>query len=139
MLQQNGIERIIDIRLRNTNQLAGFSKKQDLQFFLDKLLGIEYYHWPFLAPTDDILDNHRKGGSWERYVERFTKLMEERKVLDRLNPEFFREKSCCLLCSEHVPDECHRRLIAEMLAQAWGNVTVMHLISRDKVIRWTPD
>jgi uncharacterized protein (DUF488 family) len=138
LLKENKIERVIDIRLRNTNQIAGFTKKQDLEFFLKKLLNCEYYHFPFLAPTDKILDDHRKGGPWKEYVSHFIPLMEQRKALEKLDAKFFQEKKCCLLCSEHTPEECHRRLIAEMLAKKWKNAVVAHLIQTDQTTLWKP-
>lgn len=134
LLRDEGIERVVDIRLRNTNQIAGFSKKGDLEFFLKELLNCEYVHLPLLAPTDQILDDHRKGGPWSEYVQRFAPLMRQRKILDKLDIDSFREKSSCLLCSERTPDECHRRLIAEMMQQKWPMIEIVHLIDKGNKI-----
>ena len=139
LLKESGIERVIDIRLRNTNQIAGFTKKNDLKYFLKELMNCEYHHFEFLAPTAEILDAHRKGGPWSAYVEKFIPLMKERKAIERLDINFFKEKRSCLLCSEHTPDECHRRLVSEMMKEKWPELEVTHLISlkqqRAKLIR----
>jgi uncharacterized protein (DUF488 family) len=121
------VRRVLDIRLRNTSQIAGFTKKQDLAYFLNVIAGIEYEHNPELAPTDDILDGLKKRkGSWETYEERFLALMDERGVLDRLHRSDFAEPSC-LLCSEKTPERCHRRLVAEQLQAQWPGIEVIHL------------
>lgn len=127
LLEQNEIERLIDIRLSNTNQLAGFTKKEDLQFFLKKILGCEYHHLEFLAPTEEIIKAYRKSGDWSKYETEFTKLLAERRAAKRLDRRFFEEKVCCLLCSEPTPKYCHRRLVAEYLAQLWGDAEIIHL------------
>jgi len=131
-LKKEGIERVIDIRLRNTNQIAGFSKKDDLAFFLRELLNCEYHHLPFLAPTDQILDDHRNGGPWSAYVSKFIPLMKERTALDKIGIDFFTEKKSCLLCSERTPEECHRRLVAEMMKEKWTDLEIVHLIDLNK-------
>ena len=128
LLESHGIERVLDVRLRNTSQLAGFSKKQDLEYFLRRLLCIEYYHFESLAPTPEIRKAYQESEmDWELYVKEFYGLLEERKVLDTLDRDFFAEKSCCLLCSEPTPDHCHRRLVAEYLQKSWPDVEVEHL------------
>lgn len=127
LLEQNGIERLIDIRLSNANQLAGFTKKDDLRFFLKRILGCEYYHFELLAPTEEIIRAYRETGDWNKYEAEYTKLLAERRVAERLDKRFFKERVCCLLCSEPTPEHCHRRLIAEYLAQLWGDVEIIHL------------
>lgn len=127
LLHQHSIQRIIDIRLRPGSQLAGFAKQEDLIYFLKHLGNLEYQHFDFLAPTAEILDGYRKDKNWARYSERFHALMSERQVLDRLNRSSFVEKKTCFLCSEHLPDQCHRRLVSELLASNWAGVTINHL------------
>lgn len=128
LLEEHGIERVLDVRLRNTSQLAGFSKKQDLEYFLNRLLGVEYDHVEYLAPTAEIRQAYQDSGEdWELYVKEFHGLLEERRVLEKLDRDFFAEKRCCLLCSEPTPDLCHRRLVAEYLQKSWPDVDVVHL------------
>lgn len=128
LLREHGVERLIDIRLHPDGQLAGFAKRGDLPFFLTRLAGCDYRHLPELAPSDDILADYRKDHNWERYVGRFEALMDERGVPDRLDRAMFAEQVCCLLCSEATAERCHRRLVAERLARAWGEVEVVHLV-----------
>lgn len=126
ILKQAGVKKIVDIRLNNVSQLAGFTKKDDLEFFLHAIAGIEYEHHPELAPTKEILDGYKKKKlSWPEYEEKFSRLMMERQIensvrLDELD-------HACLLCSEPKADKCHRRLVAQYLKAKWGNVEIRHL------------
>lgn len=127
-LEQHGIERLVDIRLKNTSQLAGFTKKQDLEYLLDRILGAEYCHLDFLAPTPELMEAYRESGEdWDLYEDEFSRLLVERNVLNRLNPQFFAEKRSCLLCSEPDAEHCHRRLVAEHLQESWPEVEIVHL------------
>ena len=128
LLKENNIGRLIDIRLKPSGQLAGFAKKNDLAYFLRELAACEYHNFDFLAPSDDILKAYRQDKDWQRYEQQFEALMDERDVLNYLDPTFFSETPCCLLCSEDTPDMCHRRLVAERLARGWPDVEIVHLI-----------
>jgi len=127
LLKGNHIDRLIDVRLNPKGQLSGFAKKDDLAYFLRELVDCEYHHFDFLAPSEHILKTYRKDKDWGRYERQFETLMDERDVLKELDPAFFTEKSCCLLCSEDTPDKCHRRLVAERLARIWPDVEIVHL------------
>jgi uncharacterized protein (DUF488 family) len=125
-LRKGGVTRVVDVRLNNVSQLAGFAKKQDLAYFLDSICGIEYVHEPLLAPTQDMLDDYKKnGGSWDDYEGRFLELMRQRRIEDRISPDTVSHG--CLLCSEDKPHRCHRRLVAEYLREHWGAVEIQHL------------
>lgn len=126
-LKEAGVRRLVDVRLNNTSQLAGFAKKDDLAFFLQEIDGIEYVHRPELAPTQDILDAFKKNkGDWYTYETQFLKLMAERQV-ENIVPKELLDRGC-LLCSEEEPYHCHRRLVAEYLAAKWGDVRIIHLV-----------
>lgn len=123
----SGVKKVIDIRLNNSSQLAGFAKKDDLQYFLKALGRIDYIHLPILAPNEEILSEYKKKkGDWSLYEKKFIALMEERMVESALNPTDFDHG--CLLCSEHLPEYCHRRLVAEYLKNKWGNVEIEHIV-----------
>jgi len=125
-LRKSGVKRVVDVRLNNVSQLAGFAKKQDLAYFLKVICGIDYVHEPLLAPTQDILDAFKKKkGDWSAYEERFMALMAQRQVESKVERELL--DGSCLLCSEDKPHHCHRRLVAEYLKQHWGNVDIEHL------------
>lgn len=127
LLQDAGVERLLDVRLRNRSQLSGFAKRDDLRFFLDQLLGIEYEHTEILAPTEELLDAWRDDEiEWQTYEDRFWELLNERDVEIELNQNSF-ETPTVLLCSEHNPDYCHRRIVVEYLDEHWGNVEATHL------------
>lgn len=125
-LKQAGLTRIIDTRLNNVSQLAGFTKKDDLRFFAKEILGVDYVHIPSLAPTKDILDAYKKdGGDWDTYEQKFNALIGSRHIESTLDKGIL--DGACLLCSEPTPHHCHRRLVAEYLRDHWGNVEIKHL------------
>ena len=124
-LSQSGASRIVDVRLNNVSQLAAFAKRDDLKFFAATICGAGYEHFPQLAPTKEILNAYKKSkGSWEEYEEKFLKLMEERRI-EGIDPRLL--DGGCLLCSEHTPHHCHRRLVAEYLQEKWNDVEIIHL------------
>jgi len=126
ILRRAGVRRVVDIRLNNVSQLAGFTKKDDLAYFLEVIGGIGYEHRPELAPTKEILDGYkRKALTWSQYEERFRALMIERHAETLVAPAYI--DRACLLCSEPKADKCHRRLVAEYLRCNWGNVEIRHL------------
>jgi uncharacterized protein (DUF488 family) len=126
-LRRAGIKRLIDVRLNNTSQLAGFAKQQDLPFFLRELCDADYLHEPLLAPEQAMLDEYRKrGGDWALYEQRFLELMRAREIETRLDRALFAVPAV-LLCSEAEPERCHRRLVAEYLAAHWPAVRIVHL------------
>lgn len=128
LLTQSGIERVIDIRLNNRSQMAGFTKKDDLQYFLYTITGIDYVHLPILAPTKEVLEQYRNDKDWELFEKKFRAQMEETKPFERIDISLFTEKVCCLLCSEPEADCCHRRLVAEYLSrQIDGPIEIVHL------------
>ncbi len=127
LLQGAGIRRLIDVRLNNVSQLAGFTKRDDLAFFMKELCGADYVHEPRLAPTGEMLDAYKKAnGSWADYERRFLRLMADRKIEDTIDRELFAVPAA-LLCSEPTPEHCHRRLVVEYLAAKWGDLRAMHL------------
>lgn len=126
-LLRANVKKLVDVRLHNTSQLAGFAKADDLAYFLKRIGGIQYIHQPLLAPTDAMLKQYKKAkGDWEVYEGQFLGLMAERKVEERLRPEMF--DGSCLLCSEDKPHHCHRRLVCEYLNDKWGGaLEIRHL------------
>jgi uncharacterized protein (DUF488 family) len=126
-LRGAGIRRLIDVRLNNTSQLAGFAKRDDLQYFLRELCGADYHHESALTPTAEILDAYKqKKILWEEYETRFVDLLMDRAAEKTVDRRLF-ETPAVLLCSEPSPSYCHRRLAAEYLAAKWGGVDIMHL------------
>ena len=126
-LRQAGIKRLLDVRLNNSSQLAGFTNSSDLPFFLREICAAEYLHEPLLAPTQEMLDAFKKAkGSWDEYERKFLQLMTERKIEDRLDPKLLAAPTA-LLCSETTAEHCHRRLVLEYLQEKWGGLTVVHL------------
>jgi len=124
-LKKSGATMLVDVRLNNVSQLAGFAKRDDLDYFTTEICQIQYRHVPSLAPTQDILDEYKKnGGAWDVYVRRFQGLLEQRHI-EKLDRSLF--DGACLLCSEDKPHHCHRRLVAEYLREQWGDVEIVHL------------
>lgn len=124
-LIESGTKKLVDVRLNNISQLAGFAKRDDLRYFSKQICGIGYEHVSQLAPTQDILDEYKKdGGAWDVYEDKFLELMTKRRVED-IDPE--KLDGSCLLCSEDKPHHCHRRLVAEYLRNKWTDVEIVHL------------
>ncbi|MGK7898256.1 MAG: DUF488 family protein [Xenococcus sp. (in: cyanobacteria)] len=126
LISNAGVKRIIDTRLNNVSQLAGFAKRKDLEYFLKEIADIDYIHILDLAPTKDILDDYKKKKSdWKTYETSFLELMKKRRIENKVSAEIL--DGGCLLCSEAQPHNCHRRLVAEYLNNKLGNINVCHL------------
>ena len=130
ILKKNNISRLIDIRLNNISQLAGFSKGSDLKYFLKELCEIDYTHDTNLAPTKDILDDYKKNKiTWSQYENRFNDLLTNREITNNLNNYLIEPGAICLLCSESTPENCHRRLVAEYAEKHFPHldIEIIHL------------
>ncbi len=115
------------MRLNNVSQLAGFTKRDDLEFFLREILNAEYRHEPLLAPTQEILDAYKKtGGRWAAYETAFLALMRARKIETALDKTLL-SVPAVMLCSEPTAEHCHRRLVGEYLQEKWKDVKLVHL------------
>lgn len=126
LLSQSGAKRLVDVRLNNSSQLAGFTKRDDLAYFLKAICGMDYVHLPSLAPTQERLDAYKgKQTDWDEYEAQFLSLLSERKVEEEVAREVF--DGSVLLCSEPKPERCHRRLVAEYFQTAWGDIEIEHL------------
>jgi uncharacterized protein (DUF488 family) len=127
-LKRAQIERLLDVRLNNSNQLAGFSKRDDLEYFLRTICGAEYRHELLLAPTQEMRDAYRGGQiNFEEYAEAYRSLISHRKVETHFSVEYFMQKRTVLLCSEATAEHCHRRIAVEYLNANWKNVSAVHL------------
>lgn len=126
-LKRAGIDRLIDVRLNNISQLAGYSKKDDLRYFLRSIGGVDYHHELSLSPTKEMLDTYRAGKiAWKDYEPQFRALLRERKIERTLSRDLFTGKPV-LLCSEFEVEHCHRKIVAEYLAKKWGGIEIEHL------------
>jgi uncharacterized protein (DUF488 family) len=126
-LRSAGIRKLMDVRLNNRSQLAGFAKRDDLAFFLREICQADYQHQPLLAPDQEMLDEYKKnGGEWAVYEDRFFRLMEQRRIETVLTPDDFMPATV-LLCSETTPEHCHRRLVIEYLQRHWPTIQAVHL------------
>lgn len=128
LIKRSNVARIIDVRLNNVSQLAGFAKHGDLKYFLSELCGADYIHLKELAPTKDILDAYKKKIiTWDTYEDKFLNLMSQRNIEHTMDRSIL--ENGCLLCSENKPHHCHRRLVVEYLNQHWETeIEVVHLL-----------
>ena len=125
LLTKNGVKKLIDIRLNNKSQLAGFANAKHLPYFL-KLHNIEYEYRPELAPTKELLDGYKKKQiSWQEYEKIYNEILLNRDILNLLVAEEL--NNSVLLCSEPTANQCHRRLVAEYIAKHFDNVEIKHL------------
>ncbi len=126
-LRLAGVDVVIDIRLRTTSHLLGYTKRDTLEFLLREGFDIAYEHHPELAPTAEILDMYRDDGDWMTYEDQFAPLLEQRRVEQTGRDILSRYRTPCLLCAEPTPDRCHRRLVAEYWAQHLSGLRIVHL------------
>ena len=129
LIKKNSIELLVDVRLNNKSQLAGFTKGSDLAYFLKEICGTKYVHCDEFAPTKDLLSAYQKGNaSWADYEKQFDIIMEKRGAYKKFLTRFQDFDRVCLLCSEPTPEQCHRRLVAEKIqSTAPDEVEVIHL------------
>lgn len=128
LLRDNHVKQLVDVRISNSSQLAGFAKGKDLEFFVKEICHIPYKHITDFAPSKELLDQwHKQEVTWEEYVKDYTNLLKDRGVLFKYGIKSF--DGSCFLCSEDTPEQCHRRLLAEYLqAHSKEKVTIIHLI-----------
>ena len=127
LLRRSGVDAVIDVRLRNTSQLAGYTKRDDLRFLLQEGFGIAYEHRPELAPTPEIFDAYRREKDWPAYEAQYGPLLVDQQAETIAHQIFARYQAPCLLCSEPTADQCHRRLIAEYWTNHIQDLVVLHL------------
>ncbi len=128
-LRINNVNILIDVRLNNTSQLAGFSKFPDIEYFLNKICGIQYIHDDTFAPSEELLKNYKNNNmTWEEYEVNFNDIMTSRNIENYLNEKYnaLSKKNICLLCSEDSADKCHRRLVSCIFSDIFG-LKVIHL------------
>ncbi len=127
LLREAGVDAVIDVRLRNTSHLSGYTKRDDLAFLLREGFSIAYEHHPELAPTPELLDTYRGDPDWAVYESGFLPLMVERESETVGREILARHRAPCLLCAEMTADHCHRRLVAEYWAKHLPELTIVHL------------
>lgn len=128
LLRKSNVKKIVDTRINNVSQLAGYAKGTDLKFFAAEIGQIAYEHDTNLAPTKELLSRYRdKKITWEEYEVEYLDLLDVRQISNKINIDLLHES--CLLCSEHTPEKCHRRLLAEYLKQVRGDIEITHLIN----------
>ena len=128
LLKNHGVGCLIDIRLHPNGQLAGFARQDDLAYFLAYLADCDYRYLPELAPDATLLSTYRADHDWVTYARQFEALMDARNIPQALDRSLFTARTCCLLCSEATPEQCHRRLVAERLQHHWPDVVIEHLV-----------
>jgi uncharacterized protein (DUF488 family) len=127
LLKNNQVEGLVDTRINNVSQLSGFAKGNDLKFFAKQIGKINYTHTLDFAPTKDLLSDYRaKKITWADYEIAYLNLLDSRKIKQKVDVESLHQH--CLLCSEHTPEKCHRRLLAEYFQVVRQDIEIVHLI-----------
>ena len=123
-IKKNKIEILVDVRLNNQSQLAGFTKGKDLAYFLREICHCDYKHDIIYAPTKEILQAYKKEKiTWKEYEVQYNDLIERRRVANQFKKDYEKYSRVLLLCSEPTPECCHRRLLAEYLkGEIGGNI-----------------
>ena len=129
LLTDNNVKCVLDVRRYNSSQLAGFSKYPDIKYFLKKISGIDYDKDRIFAPSEDLFNAYRnKHIDWDEYTERFKQVIERQGFIDYITYMYPDLDRYCLLCSEDKPDKCHRRLLAELIRDNFGDYEIKHLM-----------
>ena len=128
LLRDNGVKQLVDVRISNNSQLAGFAKGKDLEFFIHEICHIPYKHIADFAPSKELLDRwHKQEVTWGEYEKTYIQLLKDRDILRKYGAKAF--DGSCFLCSEDTPEQCHRRLLAEYLQEhSSEQVKIIHLI-----------
>lgn len=127
LLKNSEVTKIVDTRINNVSQLSGFAKGSDLKFFAKEIGNMAYVHNLDFAPTKELLSRYRdKKISWSEYEIEYLNLLDIRKIAQKIEIEKLHQN--CLLCSEHTPEKCHRRLLADYLKHLKSDIEVIHLI-----------
>lgn len=127
LLIKNGVKKIVDIRINNASQLAGYAKGQDLAYFARVIANIDYAYMPDFAPTKELLSDYQnKRIDWVDYQKIYQGLIENRKILTSYDVQAF--DNCCFLCSEETPEQCHRRLLVEFFKKHNPDIQIIHLL-----------
>lgn len=125
LLTDNKVKKLIDIRLNNKSQLAGFANAKHLPYFL-KLHGIDYEYKPELAPTKELLNGYKnKEIDWQEYEKVYNKILLDRNILNTISINEL--NNSVLLCSEPTAEQCHRRLAVEYLSKSSNSIKIKHL------------
>lgn len=126
LLIKHQVSKLVDIRINNVSQLAGFAKGTDLEYFVNQILKIPYIHIKDFAPTKELLKDYQGGKiNWLEYQKIYNQLIEKRNIILKYNINQF--NNACFLCSEELPNECHRRLLVEYFKEKIGDIEIVHL------------
>jgi uncharacterized protein (DUF488 family) len=128
LLRANHVTVLVDTRLKPNSQLSGFARGVDLPYLLHRTIGCAYHHMPQMSPTEALLKQYRDDHDWTTYEAGFRALLNERRLIEQLDRDWWSQQRTCLLCSEHEPDHCHRRLVAEYIASHWKDLLITHLM-----------
>ena len=131
LLKQNNVKTLLDVRLNNVSQLAGFAKGRDLKYFLSEILNVKYVHDLSFSPTKEILDSYKKKDiTWSEYEDKYRELLSKRNIKNVILNEYKEGfDGVCLLCSEVKADKCHRRLAANIIKETLisEKIEIIHL------------
>lgn len=126
LLIKNNVKTVIDIRLNNHSQLAGFTKGNDLAYFLENTGNIGYHYLIQAAPEESLLKKWQKGEiTWPEYEASYRQMLEKRNLIEKIDKRLL--ENGCLLCSESTAEQCHRRLFAEYLKERIPGLEIVHI------------
>ena len=127
LLNSTDAKYLADTRLNNNSQLAGFTKKGSIEYFVEKLTRLKYIELPLLTPEKEMFQQYRKDGDWELYESKYNQLLDRRSAVETIDRTLL-DAGVILLCSERTPEKCHRRLASEYLrANGFPQVEILHL------------
>jgi len=126
-LQDHDVELVVDVRQNPVSRKKGFSRSKLSEFLADH--GVAYLHIGALGPPKDLRSLLKdRSFDLDEYFAAFRDyLLDQEPALDELSA-LTAEKRCCLICLEHLSNECHRSVVADVVASWNGHkVKVTHL------------
>ena len=122
ILRTHKVSRIIDVRRFKTSKYVPFANGENLsRKCKDKYVAI-----PDVAPEKSLLLQWQNGDiAWSYYERTYLEFLQ---LISAQN--FFTEEildNACLLCMEASPSQCHRKLLAQYLANYFPSLKIEHL------------
>ncbi len=115
-LKKQKADLVLDVRLRNTNQLCGFTKEKDLAYFVHNIAGAQYVHDLLFAPDSDLLDVYTKHViDWNGYRQAYLSEMEERNARSVFAQKYQQYASICILGTATSHRRSHSEALLEYL------------------------
>lgn len=115
-LRARGVDLLLDVRLKNTNQLCGFTKQGDLAYLVGAICHGDYVHDLALAPTPELLERYLGHWiAWEEYARQYRELLESRAAAAQFRERYGAYHHICLLGTATKKRRSHTEILEPYL------------------------